>query len=113
MRSPVRFPARSSSIGSSRSPLAPTGQGTHESASLGIQRKYRVHNDGRLRQSARPKSKRKETAPCSGYLIRWPIPPVAQPPVAERADRRSAGGLLLTRPAYYLIGFDASPGTTG
>jgi hypothetical protein len=31
--------------------------------------------------------------------------------VAERADRRTAHGLLLARQAYYLIGFDASPNT--
>jgi transcriptional regulator with XRE-family HTH domain len=31
--------------------------------------------------------------------------------VAERADRRTTGGLLLARQAYYLIGFDASPDT--
>jgi len=32
--------------------------------------------------------------------------------VAERADRRTAHGLLLARQAYYLIGFDPSPDTT-
>jgi hypothetical protein len=31
--------------------------------------------------------------------------------IAERADRRTTGGLLLARQAYYLIGFDASPET--
>jgi hypothetical protein len=31
--------------------------------------------------------------------------------VAERADRRTAYGLLLARQAYYLIGFDTSPDT--
>jgi hypothetical protein len=31
--------------------------------------------------------------------------------IAERADRRTTGGLLLARQAYYLIGFDASPDT--
>jgi transcriptional regulator with XRE-family HTH domain len=31
--------------------------------------------------------------------------------VAERADRRTTGGLLLARQAYYLAGFDASPDT--
>src|SRR5215467_4960843 len=32
--------------------------------------------------------------------------------VAERADRRTAEGLLLARQAYYLLGFDSSPETT-
>ncbi len=31
--------------------------------------------------------------------------------VAERADRRTAEGLLLARQAYYLLGFDTSPET--
>lgn len=31
--------------------------------------------------------------------------------VAERADRRTAHGLLLARQAYYLIGFDTTPDT--
>src|SRR6266516_4040798 len=31
--------------------------------------------------------------------------------VAERADRRTPGGLLLARQAYYLLGFDTSPET--
>jgi hypothetical protein len=29
--------------------------------------------------------------------------------IAERADRRTTGGLLLARQVYYLIGFDAPP----
>ena len=32
--------------------------------------------------------------------------------VAERADRRTAEGLLLARQVYYLLGFDSSPETT-
>jgi transcriptional regulator with XRE-family HTH domain len=31
--------------------------------------------------------------------------------IAERADRGAAAGLLLARQAYYLLGFDTSPGT--
>ena len=31
--------------------------------------------------------------------------------IAERADRRTAEGLLLARQAYYLLGFDTSPNT--
>jgi hypothetical protein len=47
----------------------------------------------------------------SGVTGRWWLPQIDDLRQVGSADRRTPGGLLLARQAYYLIGFDASPET--